>query len=72
VEEDERNHHWRREIFEKMAQLGFFGFCIEEQYGGNGMGFTEGALEIEEVAKIHISRPFLFHPSGNLAFQVEA
>jgi len=61
VEEDERNHHWRREIFEKMAQLGFFGFCIEERYGGNGMGFTEGVLAIEEVAKIHTSWRMAFN-----------
>ena len=30
VEEDEKNQYWRREIFEKMAGLGFFGllyFC---------------------------------------------
>lgn len=61
VEEDEKNHFWRREIFEKMAQLGFFGFCIEEKYGGNGMGFTEGALAIEEVSKVHTSWRMAFN-----------
>ncbi len=61
VEEDERNHFWRREIFEKMAQLGFFGFCIEEKYGGNGMGFTEGAMVIEEVSKVHTSWRMAFN-----------
>ncbi len=55
VEEDEKNEHWRKEIFDKMAELGFFGFCIEEQYGGNGMGFLEGVLAIEQVAKVHTS-----------------
>ncbi|MGC1405097.1 MAG: acyl-CoA dehydrogenase family protein, partial [Thermodesulfobacteriota bacterium] len=55
VEEDEKNQHWRKEIFDKMAELGFFGFCIEEQYGGNGMGFLEGTLAIEQVAKVHTS-----------------
>ncbi|HET56832.1 MAG TPA: acyl-CoA dehydrogenase [Deltaproteobacteria bacterium] len=55
VEEDEKNQHWRREIFDKMAELGFFGFSIDEQYGGNGMGFLEGALIIEQVAKVHTS-----------------
>ena len=38
VEEDEKNQHWRKEIFDKMAELGFFGFCIEEQYGGQRHG----------------------------------
>ena len=61
VEEDERNHYWRRAIFEKMAQLGFFGFCIEEKYGGNCMGFLEGALVIEEVSKVHTSWRMAFN-----------
>ena len=61
VEEDEKNRHWRKEIFDKMADLGFFGFCIEEQYGGNGMGFLEGALVIEQMAKIHTSWRMAFN-----------
>ena len=60
-EEDEKNPHWRREIFEKMAELGFFGFCIDEKYGGNGMGFLEGTLAIEQVAKIHTSWRMAFN-----------
>ena len=61
VEEDEKNHHWRKEIFDKMAELGFFGFCIDEKYGGNGMGFMEGALAIEQIAKIHTSWRMAFN-----------
>jgi glutaryl-CoA dehydrogenase (non-decarboxylating) len=61
VEEDEKNQYWRREIFEKMARLGFFGFCIDEKYGGNGMGFLEGTLAIEEVAKVHTSWRMAFN-----------
>ena len=61
VEEDEKNQHWRREIFEKMAELGFFGFCIDEKYGGNGMGFLEGTLAIEQVAKVHTSWRMAFN-----------
>ena len=61
VDEDEKNQHWRREIFEKMAGLGFFGFCIDEKYGGNGMGFLEGTLAIEQVAKVHTSWRMAFN-----------
>lgn len=61
VEEDEKNEHWRKEIFDKMAELGFFGFCIDEKYGGNGMGFLEGALAIEQVAKVHTSWRMAFN-----------
>jgi glutaryl-CoA dehydrogenase (non-decarboxylating) len=61
VEEDEKNEHWRKEIYDKMAELGFFGFCIDEQYGGNGMGFLEGAIAIEQVAKVHTSWRMAFN-----------
>ena len=61
VEEDEKNHYWRKEIFDKMAELGFFGFCIDEKYGGNGMGFMEGTLVIEQIAKVHTSWRMAFN-----------
>lgn len=61
VEEDEKNQHWRREIFDKMAELGFFGFSIDEKYGGNGMGFLEGAIVIEQVSKVHTSWRMAFN-----------
>jgi glutaryl-CoA dehydrogenase (non-decarboxylating) len=61
IEEDEKNHHWRKEIFDKMAELGFFGFCIDEKYGGNGMGFMEGTLVIEQIAKVHTSWRMAFN-----------
>lgn len=61
VDQDEENHYWRREIFDKMAELGLFGFCIDEEYGGNGMGWLEGALVIEQVAKVHTSWRMAFN-----------
>jgi len=61
VDEDEENHHWRKEIYDQMAELGFFGFSIDEEYGGNGMGFVEGALAIEQVAKVHTSWRMAFN-----------
>ncbi|PKN18680.1 MAG: acyl-CoA dehydrogenase [Deltaproteobacteria bacterium HGW-Deltaproteobacteria-6] len=61
VEEDEKNHFWRKEIYDKMAELGFFGFCIDEKYGGNCMGFLEGALAIEQIAKVHTSWRMAFN-----------
>lgn len=61
VEQDEKNQHWRREIFDKMAELGFFGFCIDEKYGGNGMGFLDGCLVIEQIAKVHTSWRMAFN-----------
>jgi len=61
VEEYEKNQYWRKGIFDKMAELGFFGFCIDEKYGGNGMGFLEGVLVIEQIAKVHTSWRMAFN-----------
>ncbi len=60
VEEDEKNQYWRKGIFDKMAELGF-GFCIDEKYGGNGMGFLEGVPVIEQIAKVHTSWRMAFN-----------
>ncbi len=55
VEEDEENHHYRREILTKMGDLGLLGWSIPEEYGGNGMGWMEGVLALYEIAKVHTS-----------------
>jgi len=52
LEEDEKNHFFRREILQKMGELGFFGCCIPEEYGGNGMGYLESVLITEQIAKV--------------------
>jgi glutaryl-CoA dehydrogenase (non-decarboxylating) len=55
VDEDEENHHYRREILTKMGELGLLGFCIPEEYGGNGMGWMEGVIALYEISKVHTS-----------------
>ena len=54
-EEDEKNHRFRPEILKKMAELGFFGCVIPEQYGGNETGHLCAALLTEEIARISAS-----------------
>lgn len=39
------------ELDRKMAELGFFGICFPEQYGGSGFGATSVAIVIEEVSR---------------------
>jgi len=63
LEEDERNHVFRPERVRKMGELGFFGCCIPEQYGGNGMGFLESVLMTEQIAKVS--------PSWRLPFNMQ-
>jgi len=36
-----------------MAELGFFGFCIDENMVETAVGYLEGALVIEQIAKVH-------------------
>jgi glutaryl-CoA dehydrogenase (non-decarboxylating) len=55
VEEDEENHHYRREILSKLGELGLLGFNIPEEYGGNGLGWMEGVAALFEIAKVHTS-----------------
>ena len=52
---DDRDHHFRREIFEKMGQLGFFGCVVSEDYGGTGLGYMAMVLLTEEIARVHSS-----------------
>ena len=52
LREDEANHRFRPELVRKMADLGFFGCGLPEEYGGNGYGFLESVLISEQIAKV--------------------
>ncbi|MDP7651792.1 MAG: acyl-CoA dehydrogenase family protein [Rhodospirillales bacterium] len=52
LEEDEANHRFRPELVKKMAEQGFFGCAVAEEYGGNGFGFLESVILAEQIAKI--------------------
>lgn len=38
------------EFYQAVAEAGFLGIAIPEEYGGSGLGITEGALVMKEVA----------------------
>ncbi len=52
MEQDEKEHRFRPEIVRKMGDLGFFGCCLPEEYGGNGMGYVESVLITEQLARV--------------------
>ncbi|MHB8712347.1 MAG: acyl-CoA dehydrogenase family protein [Trichloromonadaceae bacterium] len=52
LKEDEANHRFRPELVQKMAELGFFGCCLPEEYGGNGCGYLESVIIAEQLAKV--------------------
>lgn len=63
MEEDEKEHRFRREIVKEMAKLGFFGCLAPEKYGGNESGFLSATLMTEEIARIS--------PSWGLPFNLQ-
>ena len=52
VAEDEQNHVFQKDIIKKMAELGFFGCPIPEEFGGSGLGFLAHAVVTEEISKV--------------------
>ena len=63
MEEDEKEHRFRREIVKEMARLGFFGCISPEKYGGNESGFLAASVMTEEIAKVS--------PSWGLPFNLQ-
>src|SRR3954447_22538468 len=50
VEEHENDHH-SAELARKLAELGWWSLCIDEEYGGSGGTFSDAVLFLEEVAR---------------------
>ena len=44
------------EITRQMGELGLFGFCVPEEYGGNGIGYIPYMVAVEELARIDSSQ----------------
>ena len=55
LNDDEANHRFRPELVKEMADLGFFGCALPEEYGGNGFGFLESVILAEQIAKVSAS-----------------
>jgi alkylation response protein AidB-like acyl-CoA dehydrogenase len=47
----EQEDRFPNEVFEKLAETGFMGLCVPEEYGGGGTDFLSYALLIEEVSR---------------------
>lgn len=57
MEEDERGYS--PELWQKMAQQGWMGLIIPEQYGGAGMGLCELVVLLEEFGRSLVPGPFI-------------
>ncbi len=47
----DREDRFPTEVFEKLAEAGFMGLCVPEEYGGCGMDFLSYVLLIEEISR---------------------
>lgn len=50
---DDQEHKFRKDLVQKMGELGIFGCVIPEEYGGTNLGFLALALISEEIARVH-------------------
>ncbi|WP_329530150.1 acyl-CoA/acyl-ACP dehydrogenase [Streptomyces sp. NBC_01450] len=78
--EKDRDHRFPEEFYAAVANGGWLGLTIPEEYGGHGLGITEATLLLEEVARsgggmnaassIHMSifgmQPVVVHGSEEL------
>jgi glutaryl-CoA dehydrogenase (non-decarboxylating) len=61
VDKDDKEHRFRRDIVDKMGELGFLGCQIPEEYGGSGMGFLAATVIAEQMARVHSSMRLPFN-----------
>jgi butyryl-CoA dehydrogenase len=47
----DREHHFPRGVFAKLAELGLMGVCVPEEYGGAGADFVSYMLVLEELSR---------------------
>jgi alkylation response protein AidB-like acyl-CoA dehydrogenase len=47
----DREHHFPRELYGKLAELGLMGVCIPDEYGGAGADFVSYILVLEELSR---------------------
>ncbi|MGE8636785.1 MAG: acyl-CoA dehydrogenase family protein, partial [Achromobacter piechaudii] len=46
----DREHHYPADAIQEMAQLGFFGMLVPEEWDGNDSGYVSYAVALEEIA----------------------
>jgi alkylation response protein AidB-like acyl-CoA dehydrogenase len=59
VREAEQGSGYSRELWEKMAGLGWIGLPIEEDLGGSGAGFLDMCLLVEQIGRALAPVPFI-------------
>jgi butyryl-CoA dehydrogenase len=64
--EIDREHRHPAELVQRMAQLGFLGIAVPEQYGGPGFDHVSYALAMEEVSRACASTAVIMSVNNSL------
>jgi butyryl-CoA dehydrogenase len=64
--EIDREHRHPKELVERMAQLGFLGIAVPEQYGGPGFDHVSYAIAMEEVSRACASTGVIMSVNNSL------
>ena len=51
-------HEYERKVWKQMAELGWLGVAIPEDYGGMGLGMSEAAIVAEGLARALVPEPY--------------
>jgi len=57
---------WPKEAVLKMADLGFLGIMVEQEYGGSGMDTISYTIAMEEIAKVDASASVIMSVNNSL------
>jgi butyryl-CoA dehydrogenase len=63
----DHEHYFPKELIPELAQMGFLGVCVAEQYGGSGLSTVAYASIIEQLAKICASTSVIMSAHNSLA-----
>lgn len=55
VEHDDKNEHFKMELFQELGQLGFCGMTLPEDHGGAGLTYQDLCVALGEIAKSSVS-----------------
>ena len=47
----DREHHFPRDLFSRLGELGLMGVCVPEEYGGAGADFVSYILVLEQLSR---------------------
>jgi butyryl-CoA dehydrogenase len=55
LERDDHDENFRMDLYQSLGELGHTGLTLPEEFGGAGLGYTELAATLEEMAKYSVS-----------------